>query len=112
MSRYYHHNPDEQIQYDWFAGAKRQSNQTRLFKEVTREEYLVFVKNYPTKLHFDCTGICDPPLGSYNDFSHGKVFPESIVAKETRNYMGPDGEIDNSMPGKFWRYYILLGDRS
>lgn len=76
------------------------------FIEVTREEYLAFIREYPRKLEFDCIGICEPPLGSYNDFSDGKVWPESMVAKEYRDWMGDDGEEDFSMPGKFWRYYI------
>lgn len=77
------------------------------FKEVSRDEYLAFIRTWPNKLEFDCTGICEPPLGSYNDFSGGKVWPESMVAKEVRDWMGPGGETDNSMPGKFWRYYVL-----
>ena len=77
------------------------------FKEVTRDEYLAFIKRWPNKLEFACTGICEPPLGSYNDFSDGKVWPESMVAKEVRDWMGPGGETDGSLPGKFWRYYVL-----
>jgi hypothetical protein len=80
------------------------------FIEVTRDEYLEFIRNYPNKLEFDCIGMCEPPLGSYNDFSDGKVWPESMVAKEVRDWRGQGGEIDNSRPGKFWRYYIL-GER-
>jgi len=79
----------------------------RKFNEVTRNEYLAHIRAWPNKLEFDCTGICEPPLGSYNDFTDGKVWPDSIVAKEIRDWIGPNGEVDKSLPGKFWRYYIL-----
>lgn len=77
------------------------------FKGVSREEYLEFIASWPNKLWFDCTGVCEPPLGSYNDFSGGKVWPDSIVAKEVRCWMSDNGVIDNALPGKFWRYYVL-----
>ena len=51
------------------------------FVQVTKEEFGEFVKNYPIKLEWNVTAICDPPMGSYNDFSDGKVWPESVVAK-------------------------------
>lgn len=76
------------------------------FNKVTREEYLAFINGYQNKLEFDCTGICEPPLESYNDFSGGKIWPYSMVAKASRNWLGPNGEIDSSNPGKFWSYYI------
>lgn len=82
-------------------------NHQSKFIEVSREEYLAFIRNYPNKLVFDCTSICEPPLGSYNDFSHNKVWPESMVAKEVRDWIGPNGESDNSKQGKFWSYYII-----
>ena len=77
------------------------------FIEVTHDEYVAFIKNWPNKLEFNCAGIFEPPLGSYNDFSNGKVWPESIVAKEVREWLGPNNIKDFSEPGKFWRYYIL-----
>jgi hypothetical protein len=78
------------------------------FIKVSREDYLDFIRKYPKPLEWNCTGICESPLGSWNDFSDGAVWPESIVAKEIRNWMTPNGELDNSMPGKYWEYYILL----
>lgn len=51
------------------------------FKQVSEMECREFVKHYPVKLQYDATGICEPPLGTWNDFSDGKVWPESIVAK-------------------------------
>lgn len=80
----------------------------REYKKVTRDEYVAFLRNYPNQLKFDCTGICEPPMGSYNDFTGGKVWPESIVAKEFRSWLGPNGERDTSSPGKYWEYFILV----
>ena len=51
------------------------------WKQVTKKEYQEMLNNYPNKLDWDVTGICDPPLGSHNDFSNGKVWPESMVGK-------------------------------
>lgn len=76
------------------------------FKKVTKDEYIRFVRNYPARLVFDLTAICEPPMGSYNDFSDGKEWPESMVAKHFCGWLGQDGEIDNSQYGKFWEYYI------
>lgn len=50
------------------------------FKQVSESEFNEFVKSYPSKLDWDVTGICDPPLGSHNDFSLGN-WPESMVTK-------------------------------
>lgn len=50
------------------------------FKEVKKEEFDNFVKNYPRPLDWNVTGICEPPLGSYNDLSLGK-WPDTMVAK-------------------------------
>lgn len=51
------------------------------FKKVTKEEFDEFIKNYPRQLEKDVSGICEPPLLTYNDFSNGQVWPESVVAK-------------------------------
>jgi hypothetical protein len=51
------------------------------FTQVTEEEFKTFLNEYPkSKLEWNCTGICEPPIGTYNDFSLGD-WPESIVAK-------------------------------
>ena len=55
---------------------------------VTKEEFNSFIKSYPANLDFDTTGICDPPLSSYNDFTRGD-WPDSMVAKVYRNDMLP-----------------------
>ena len=51
------------------------------FKKVNKEEFDAFVKSFREELYYDVCHVCDPPLSSYNDFSEGKVWPESIVAK-------------------------------
>lgn len=81
----------------------------RTYKKVSKEEFDNFVKNYPNskKLNWDVFRACEPPMGSFNDFSDGKVWPESMVAKVFMDWMGPDGEIDESGSRKFWTYWIL-----
>lgn len=59
-----------------------------IWKQVTKEEFYAFINSYPAKLHFDTTGICDPPLSSYNDFSRGN-WPNSMVARVDRNDLLP-----------------------
>lgn len=49
-------------------------------KVVSKAEFDDFIDSYPNELAVDVTGICEPPLKTYNDFSDGKVWPESIVA--------------------------------
>lgn len=70
------------------------------FKEVTKEEFQEFVKSYPNKLDWNVSGACEPPLGGHNDFTDGKVWPESMVTKvfimDGSDYYG----------GKFSEYYI------
>lgn len=58
------------------------------WRRVTKEEFNNFIKSYPANLDFDTTGICDPPLSSYNDFTRGN-WPDSMVAKVYRNDMIP-----------------------
>ncbi len=52
-----------------------------VYKEVSKEELQEFLKEYPRKLKIDVTGICDPPLITYNDFELANRWPYSIVAK-------------------------------
>lgn len=73
--------------------------------EVNKEEFENFKLTYQLKhnvtLKSDITGICEPPLLTLNDFSNGKVYPESIVAKaylmDGSDYYG----------GETTQYYIL-----
>jgi len=59
------------------------------FMQVSKEDFDKFIKEYPNKLDYDVTGICEPPLGSYNDVTTGKKWPECMVAK-VMLYMGED----------------------
>lgn len=72
------HNPQmEENTMDFILTPKKEGE----FTQVSKERFTEFVKNYPNKLVYDATGICEPPLGSYNDFTGGHVWPESMVAK-------------------------------
>jgi len=68
-------------------------------KIVTKEEFDNFINTYPSKLEVDVMGICEPPLKTYNDFSDGKIWPESAVASVVLNtamvgFPGYNGEPD------------------
>lgn len=52
------------------------------WKQVSKAELEAFVAGYPHALDVNVTGICEPPMRSWNDFSEGKVWPESMVARE------------------------------
>lgn len=52
-----------------------------IYKEVSKEEFVAFINNYPRALIRDVCGICDPPAVSYNDFELANKFPYSIVAR-------------------------------
>jgi len=41
-------------------------------KRVSKLEFENFINAYQNDLEFDCCGISDPPLITYNDFSLGK----------------------------------------
>lgn len=55
------------------------------YKQVSKNEFEKYIEEYAelngVTLHRDVAGMCEPPLLSINDFSNGKVWPESIVAK-------------------------------
>lgn len=72
------------------------------FKQVTKEEFDKFIKNYPNKLVWDVAGYFEPPLGSYNDFSNNKVWPGSMVA-QINMYDGSD-----YYKGKTKEYFIKM----
>jgi hypothetical protein len=50
------------------------------FKVVKKKELDKFLADYPNKLVFDIYHVPDPPVGTWNDFTTGLVWPESIVA--------------------------------
>ena len=57
------------------------------FRSVTEAEFIERVKAYPRQLSKDVNQIYDPPLVTYNDFSDGMVWPESIVALYSAPYV-------------------------
>mgnify|MGYP007092383460 CR=1 FL=1 len=59
-------------------------------KNVTKEEFKEFIKNYPRKLEKDVCGISDPPAVSYNDFELANRWPYSIVASTFLYDENPD----------------------
>jgi len=50
------------------------------FKKVSEDEFTSFLINYPNELEVDVALMFEPPRKTYNDFSDGKVWPDSIVA--------------------------------
>ena len=60
------------------------------YTEIDRLRFLNFIealKEQNFRLEYDCCGIYEPPLCSYNDFSEGKKWPESIVGyKQGKKY--------------------------
>lgn len=80
---------DEVINFTVCIDETQKSKRTKSpWKRVSKEEFYAFIKAYPNKLDFDTTGICDPPLSSYNDFSRG-MWPDSMIGKIYRNDMMP-----------------------
>ena len=51
------------------------------YVEVTQEVFDDFIWTFPRILTIYVTAICEPPMKSYNDFSGGLVWPQSVVAK-------------------------------
>ena len=60
-------------------------------KQVSKAEFIEFLKNYPRKLDRDVCGICDPPLITYNDFVLANRWPHSVVARTFAYDDNPDG---------------------
>jgi hypothetical protein len=51
--------------------------------EVSKEDFIKILIPYPSqKLTSSIVRICTPEICSYDDFSDGKVWPESTVAQE------------------------------
>lgn len=51
-----------------------------IMKDVSAEEYVDFINNYPRKLMRDVFAACDPPSVTYNDFELADRYPYSVVA--------------------------------
>ena len=62
-------------------------------KNVTKEEFMEFIKNYPRKLERDVCGISDPPAVSYNDFELANRWPYSIVASTFLYDDNPESDV-------------------
>ena len=60
-------------------------------KEVSKREFLDFIKSYPRPLERDICGISDPPLISYNDFELANRWPYSVVASTYAYDNDPSG---------------------
>lgn len=74
---------------------------------VSKQQFDAFVKAYPRPLESDVSGICEPPQRTLYDFSGENAnCMNAIVACEVRDWLGPDGEIDNTGHGRFWTYAI------
>ena len=78
------------------------------YKEVTKEELINFVNSYHTKLHWDVYAINEPPIGTYNDFTLNKMWPDTIVAQVYMNWISELGELDYDNHRKFWTYFIKV----
>ena len=76
-----------------------------VFKEVSKEEFNNFIKNYPRKLNRDVCGISDPPAISYNDFELANRWPYSIVAS-TMHYSDDPNDYWYEAPEN--RHYKIL----
>lgn len=72
-------------------------------KKVSKEEFQTFLDNYPRKLTYDCTGICEPPAISYNDFELANRWPYSVVANTWAYSDDPDDYYYSSNP----EFYIV-----
>ena len=65
-----------------YKTSRREVNdEDREWRQVDRDEFDAFVRSYPSQLQVDVCAIGEPALRSYNDFSAGAVWPESMVAK-------------------------------
>ena len=73
------------------------------YKEVTKEEFDKFIKDYPNTISWDTCGIFDPPKTMAHDFTlyHGW---EAVIAYITRYSMHPI-ELDYVDD----KYYIACG---
>lgn len=49
-------------------------------KKVTKEQFDAFIKDY-LQVKTSISGISEPPMKFYDDFSAGEIWPKSTVAK-------------------------------
>lgn len=75
--------------------------------KVTKEEHAAFVAAYPRKLTVDVSYISEPPQKIWYDFNaKNSNCLNSYVAAEHRDWLGPNGEIDEGT--RFWTYSICI----
>ena len=48
-------------------------------RQVTKEEFDKFIREYPNKLEVD-VAVLEPPIKTWNDFSKADQWPRSVVA--------------------------------
>jgi len=80
---------------------------TTEWKQVSKAECLAYVNALDPgrQFKYDVYTISEPPVGTWNDFTEGKVWPDSIVAK-VKLY---DGSVYHD--GKQHEYYIPRPER-
>lgn len=69
------------------------------FKQVIEDQYKAALSKWPNKLEWSVANFCEPPVGTHNDFSGGKVWPDSVVGKvifmsSMKDYQGYNDEPD------------------
>ena len=74
-------------------------------KQVTKQEFIDFINNYPRPLEKDVFGACDPPAISYNDFELANRWPYSIVAS---THLYSDDPEDYYYEPEEKRTYIII----
>lgn len=74
-------------------------------KNVTKEEFEQFIRNYPRELEKHVSGICYPPAISYNDFELANRWPYRAVAK-TFMYTDDEGDLWNEPEEN--RSYVIM----
>ncbi|AUR92804.1 hypothetical protein NVP1177O_39 [Vibrio phage 1.177.O._10N.286.45.E10] len=47
---------------------------------VDKDTFDKIINSYHGELNVNVSGISEPPVKTYNDFSNGKVWPDSVVA--------------------------------
>lgn len=71
------------------------------FEQVSKEYFESFITSHPNQLTISISGIPEPPVRFYDDFTTGKRWPESTVAK-VKLYDGSEYH-----EGKQPEYFIL-----
>jgi hypothetical protein len=69
------------------------------WKQISQDEFQMFLDSYQIVLHGNINGIFEPPRWEFHDFSDGKVSPESMVGFVKMN--------DESYPPPKPREYFL-----